>query len=633
MDEETIKTGSLVLYKKRPARVVQPGSRLEIELESGSQVRVRSKDVLLLHPGPLSSLNELQPQDGEGELAWEILREDPGEPHTLAELAELIYGKFTPSTAWAAWQWVDSGLYFYGTPQGLNAHSQEEVAKEQSIREARAVQAFAWSDFINRARSGRIDPTTDAHYLKEVEDLALGRRKESRLLRELGRAERPEVAHALLLECGYWDFQVDPYPARMGVPTSLPQFALPSLPDEPRLDLTHLSAYAIDDRENQDPDDALSLDSFDFDSQGRFSGGRIWVHIADAAALILPGSPADLEARSRGATLYLPEGPVPMLPPGAVEALGLGLVEISPALSFGLEIGAEGEILDIQIQPSWVRVQRLSYEQVEENLDEYPFKELYQLTQAYQAHRQSNGALLIDLPEVMMHVTDGQVSIRPLLRLRSRNLVREAMLMAGEAAARFAIQHNLPFPFATQEKTDPASLPNEKTFPGSGTENLALFFAIRKKLKRGQVSGQPAWHSGLGLTAYSRATSPLRRYLDLVVHQQLRLYLRQAAIMNTGEILERVGAAESVTWSVTQTETLARRHWTLVSLLQNPGWQSEGILVEKDGLRAKVLIPELALESNVHLREDLILNSRIKLALNGINLPELEVSFSHISSL
>ena len=72
---------------------------------------------------------------------------------------------------------------------------------------------------------------------------------------------------------------------------------------EPRRDLTHLPAFAIDDEENQDPDDAVSLD-----------GERLWVHVADVAALVAPDSEADLEARGRGANLYLPERIVNMLP-------------------------------------------------------------------------------------------------------------------------------------------------------------------------------------------------------------------------------------------------------------------------------------------------------------------------------
>ncbi len=107
----------------------------------------------------------------------------------------------------------------------------------------------------------------------------------------------------------------------------------------------------------------------------------------------------------------------------------------------------------MEIMPSWVRVQRTTYEEVEERLQDAPFRELYRLARIYQDRRQANDALLIDMPEVILRVADGQVEIRPVLPLRSRDMVREAMLMAGEAAARFAIQRGLPFPYTTHAGT------------------------------------------------------------------------------------------------------------------------------------------------------------------------------------
>ena len=93
--------GSLVLYKKRPARVVRLGERLEIEVEGGNIAKVRPKDVELLHPGPLYSLKELQPLKGDINLAWELLSEDE-QAHPLSELAELGFDAFTPASAWSA---------------------------------------------------------------------------------------------------------------------------------------------------------------------------------------------------------------------------------------------------------------------------------------------------------------------------------------------------------------------------------------------------------------------------------------------------------------------------------------------------------------------------------------------------
>jgi exoribonuclease-2 len=119
----------------------------------------------------------------------------------------------------------------------------------------------------------------------------------------------------------------------------------------------------------------------------------------------------------------------------------------------------------------------------------------------------------------------------------------------------------------------------------------------------------------------------LRRYLDLVVHQQLRACLQGEDLMETGEVLERIGAAASVVGAVRRTERLARRHWTLVYLMKRPGWRGNGVLVEKRRRRGVVLVPELDLEARLHLGPDLELNSPVSLALQGVNLATLEAYF------
>jgi len=406
---------------------------------------------------------------------------------------------------------------------------------------------------------------------------------------------------------GYWDDMVNPYPRRCGVALSTPALDLPDLPDESRLDLTGLSTFAIDDAGNPDPDDALSLD-----------GDWLWVHVADVAALVAPDSAADQEARARGATLYLPETTLPMLPEPAIQRLGLGLTEISPALSFGLRLDADDVVAEVRIAPSWVRVQRLSYEAVEERLEEEPFCYLHRIAQRHQAHRRANGAITIDLPEVKLRVSEGRVLIEPLPRLRSRLLVTEAMVMAGEAAARFALEHELPFPFATQEVAET---------PDREPVGLAAMYALRRSLRPRQYRSQPGPHGGLGLEVYTQVTSPLRRYLDLVAHQQLRAFLRGSERLDAQALVARVGAAETAAAGVRRAERLSRLHWTLVYLQRHPGWRGEGVLVEKRLPRGMVLIPALALETRVKVTGDMEPDSVLPLRLTGVGLPEREVYF------
>jgi exoribonuclease-2 len=227
-------------------------------------------------------------------------------------------------------------------------------------------------------------------------------------------------------------------------------------------------------------------------------------------------------------------------------------------------------------------------------------------------------AIHIELPEVKITVEDGYVVIRPLLPLRSRDLVLEAMLMAGEAAARFVLEREIPFPFTTQDPPDTDERP----------EDMAGMFALRRTLKPSQYKSVPGPHAGLGLEVYAQVTSPLRRYLDLVAHQQLRAHLRGESPLQAQDLLERVGAAAALSQDVRRAERLARRHWTLVYLKQNPEWQGGGILVDKRDRRGRVLIPELDLEAQVHLRQDLPLNSPVSLVLKGVNLAELEAYLS-----
>ena len=135
-------------------------------------------------------------------------------------------------------------------------------------------------------------------------------------------------------------------------------------------------------------------------------------------------------------------------------------------------------------------------------------------------------------------------------------------------------------------------------------------------------------HSGLGLTAYARVTSPLRRYLDLVAHQQLRAHLSSATALDEAQLLNRVGPAADLAGDIRRLERLSRRHWTCVYLMQSPGWTGTGILVDKRGQSGTLLVPDLDLQTQLHLPFDFSLNSALRLQLKGVDLPRLDPHFS-----
>ena len=228
---------SLVLYKTRAAQVVSQGDKLEIRVQGGDSKKVRPKDLTLIHPGPLKSLSELSPRTGEVQEALELLE---GEPTTLTDLAELIYGENSPANAWAAWQLVQDGLFFEGNPQKVLPRSAKAIAATQAERQAQAEREAQRQALLKRIQSAAILPE-DHKELAEVERVALGQQSKSPLMREIGRSETVEGAHALLLKLGYWLPTDNPYPRRARLQLVRPELSIGELPDERRVDLTGLA--------------------------------------------------------------------------------------------------------------------------------------------------------------------------------------------------------------------------------------------------------------------------------------------------------------------------------------------------------------------------------------------------------
>lgn len=619
----------LVAYKGKLALAEMEGGRVLVRLPEGGQ-RVRPKDVLVLYafqgpaaPSALPSLEEAEPLVPEEQLqaAWELLL---GEAVSLREFAELVYGAYTPEAACRAFFLLQKTDLFTLEGEKVRARRKEEVEALHRRKEEERARALAFREGLEALRRGeRVGPL-----LKEVEALALGRRPDSPVLKALGLPETPEAAHAFLLRLGAWRYE-NPHPARLGLlgfalsgKEALPQPELPvgKLPREPRRDLTHLPALAIDDEGSQDPDDAVY-------AVREGEGFRLFVHVADVAALVPPDSPIDLEARRRGASLYLPEGTVAMLPVAVTEALGLGLNPVSPALTFELLVSEEGELLQTAIYPSWIRAVRLSYREALEIAhspkggEHQPvLRHLAQLAQVFRNRRLAQGGIDLSFPEVKVRLEGERVRILPLPPYESRIWVREAMLLAGYAAAHFALENGLPIPFATQGASDPLPLDQ------AGEGGLAGMWVQRKRMRRAQLKAQPAPHRGLGLAVYAQATSPLRRYLDLVVHQQIRALLKGEKPLSREEVLLRVGAAEAVADSVREAERKSREHWTLVHLLQE-GYEGVGVLVEKRKGQGVFFLPELGLSTPVALDQDLPLNAEARLRFVEADLPTLSARF------
>jgi exoribonuclease-2 len=624
---------SLAAYKNRPAVVIAGGEKLEISLAGGETLKVREKDLELVHPGPVRSAEEAArpPARSQVREAWELLE---GSSVPLKELAELAYGDFSPQSAWAAYCLLKEGFYFSGTVDALSPRDALAVAAAEQKREEKQRETLEREAFLERLKKRLAAPDSasfdqaERRFFQDIEALALGRAEKSRTLRDLGRPETPEEAHRILLRCAAWTAAVNPYPARFGVsPVSASVFPGPPPPEEGRLDLTRLPAFAIDNAWSADPDAAVSLE-----------GNCLWVHVADPAASILPGSPADIEARNRGATLYLPEGSARMLAEEALPAYALGLAAFSPALSFKITLAEDGSPAETEIFPSRVAVIRLTYEEADAAIrgdiqaagragpHAGHLAGLFRMAERNLARRAAAGAVVINFPEVHITVREGEAHIQPIAEYRSADMVRECMLLAGEGAAQWASRREarLPFPFVTQEAGD---LPREP-LPG-----LAGFYQVRRCMRQRALSVKPGRHSGLGLEQYTQVTSPLRRYTDLLAHQQIRSVLGTGAYrdippLDEDAVLQALAAGEAAASAVARAERASRTHWTAVYLAGKKGSEWDGIVLEAKGARATVLIPALGLETQAALRRDAEPNDPVKLTVTSVNIPKGECMFN-----
>jgi exoribonuclease-2 len=626
---------SLVSYKNRPALVKsREGDKFiiivpEADRSSGAgkappEFKVREKDLEFLHPGPcqVSDISALGTAVPEGPVreAWELL--SAGQALSLRELAELIWGDYSLQSAWNAFLLLKEGLYFSGDPEAIYPRSAAELEAEEKKRAGREEESRERAAFLDRLRT-RCLKSEDRRFLQDVEALAYGKTEKSRTLREAGLEESPLRAHRLLLDTGFWGSEVNPHPQRFGLSLHSPSAVPDPPPPEDRLDLTHLEAFAIDSPWSTDPDDAISLE---ISPQGL---QVLWVHVADPASSIGFDSPAEREARNRGATLYLPEGTSRML---AEESLSLfALTGSCPALSFKVVLGEDGSLAETDILPSRINVTRLSYEEADKRRlapgGAHPvLTALFALGERNVARRRAAGAVFIDFPETHIQVKEGRVLLEPILPWKSAEMVRECMLLAGEGAAwwvqrraRELLGGSLPFPYVGQEIGD---------LPSNPPPGYAGSWQLRRSMRPRSLSLKPSLHQGLGLDVYTQVTSPLRRYTDLLAHQQIRAALRGIKPLGEDDVLLRMGAAEAAMGAVAQAERASRIHWTLVYLEDKIGSSWEGVVLEKKGSMARLLIPALGLDTQASLKRDAQLNETIPLSLVSLRIPEGEAVFS-----
>lgn len=598
--------GALAFYKSQPVIIAGVDKKIEISLLNGTTKKVRDKDLIFIHEGPLKNLSKLEIVGCDLEDTWSMLK---GEEFSLEDLTEFLYGEINVNTVYNSFLVLNQGLYFIGAPENIKCNERSRIDEILEKDRLKKEKEKVFIDSIERLSKGKWSDE-DSIALKEIEDMALDQRGQSKVLKALSIKENPISAHKFLLKIGYWDITMDPIPGRNHLSLLSTEKYSEYQDIKNLLNLTHLETYAIDDEGSKDPDDAISLDG----------DNKVWVHITDVASIIKPGMPEDIEASTKGSNLYLPYTTVHMLPKEVTDIQGLGIKEENNTLSFLFEFDSDLNIINREIHLARVKVIRTTYEEVEKLKDESQFKRLYEISYALKNRRLSNGAISINLPEVKIRVDENKhIDIKEIGYIPSRDVVSEFMMIAGESAAIFAKDNSVAIPYATQLPPDAKGTPDT---------DLSSMYIWRRKFKRGETKFSPEPHAGLGLDLYTRATSPLRRYSDLVVNQQIRAFLMGEELQNQDDLLLKVMPGIESSKKLAICERESNYYWKLVFIEQNQNKIYSGIYVEKkDKGKGAFLIEELAMDVLVPLVADLELNSSVKLKVKALDIPQGEVSF------
>lgn len=668
MEKGTLLKGKLIEFRiqgeRRLAVVDRPeGKKDWIVIDEGGQShKIRPQRVEFevsggsYRPSEIPSfLQQVQPllDPSNLEVAWELLVEE-GTPVTPEEMALLLFSDQSPVLCYAAHSLLcEDKIYFKKKGDSYEPRSAtqvEEIKHQLQVEQQRQREKEGFFARIQQALAKEkvewID--SDRTRLEALEKFILQPEQKissaQDVLNSLGQSPTPEAALELLIELGWWSPHENLFLRRSSYPVQFPKRVLevaksclkspPPDPDVERMDLTHLKIYTIDDESTQEIDDGLSVE---FIEDGKT---RLWIHIADPSRLVTPGDELDLEARRRSTSLYLPTGMISMFPPElATGPMSLVQGQVCPALSFGVILNENGSVQDYLIHASLVKpTYRLTYDDVDEMLQldikaEPEIKILGNSATRRLEWRKSQGSINISMPEAVIKVKDNDEVIVELLdSSRSRQLVAEMMILAGEVAGRYCQQHELPVPFRGQPQPE---LPPEEELillPAGPVRSCAL----RRCMPRSELGTTPSRHASLGLDVYTQVTSPIRRYTDLLTHFQVKAHLRGDPLpFSSDKMQEILFSVATSTSEATSVERQTNRYWGLEFLRRNVGqaWQAMLLrwLREEENL-GLILLEELGLELPHRFERSLPLGERFAVQVTRADPHRDEIRFREMLS-
>ncbi|KTW26780.1 hypothetical protein T552_02781 [Pneumocystis carinii B80] len=364
----------------------------------------------------------------------------------------------------------------------------------------------------------------------------------------------------------------------------LKNFSLKDSFENLRHDFGQLPVYVIDDSDATELDDGISIEKKSNDETW------LHIHIADPGAFVSPNSDISNFASNLVATVFTPEKRYHMLPhplTSSLFSLDSPLKKHS-VLTFSAKLDKNGKILDFKISPAYIsNIKKLSYDDIDNDvfdvslknisycfstefpntldiqsikqkkdqmssLDKISIHDIYNISLLRLQYRISRGfwqysttsanikvqyskpyhISINDSPQFFQNYPSIRNIAFDLLDSPSRVMVSEIMILAGEIAAKFCVERKLPVPFRSQDIISN----HECRYKYNQILERRNFATGRLSLKDGMelinytgptiISTSPSPHLSLAIDHYIQATSPLRRYCDLVTHWQIQASLK-----------------------------------------------------------------------------------------------------------
>lgn len=312
--------------------------------------------------------------------------------------------------------------------------------------------------------------------------------------------------------------------------------ALP-LPLADRRDLRDMRVWVLDNESTRDRDDGFSIRH---DADGAF---HLWIHIADAAEFVLPGSELDEEARRRGTTLYFPDGNIPMFPEELSEAfLSLNSGCERCVMTQHLRFAPDGGLLEQELFEAVIRITDVvGYQTGDSRIAAEPdLLAGIELARLLREVRRKNGGLIVPhRPEGKLVVESEEIRFELAVRDSAcQDMVAEFMIWTNHLSGLWFRENGVPGVFRVQE-APPESIEFGDTF------QPLVFYRMIRSLSRTQVVSTPGRHGCLGVEPYLQITSPIRRYVDLLLQRQVKRVLKKTAPLSVEELMQVYLQAES----------------------------------------------------------------------------------------